>query len=103
GGLGGTEGTGANVLPAAGAGVDQLYPDSTNHCWHENLNNTDVGCTMVRNGANTMGASATIDLSLASTTAGFSLPHAAGAIPTADGFVSFNTTTHALVTGSNGT
>lgn len=42
GGLSGTEGTGAGLT--AGAGTDLLYPDSTSHCWHQNLNNTDYGC-----------------------------------------------------------
>jgi hypothetical protein len=43
GGMSGGEGTGALLTPASG--VDLFYPDSTNHCWHQNLNNTDVGCT----------------------------------------------------------
>lgn len=42
GGLSGTEGTGAGLT--AGAGIDLLYPDSTNHCLHDNWNNVDVGC-----------------------------------------------------------
>lgn len=43
GGLSGIEGTGAGLTPATGS--DLLYPDSTNHCWHQSLNNVDVGCT----------------------------------------------------------
>jgi len=43
GGITGTEGTGAALSPAGG--IDLLYPDSTNHCWHENLNGVDFGCT----------------------------------------------------------
>lgn len=51
----------------------------------------------------TLGASGILDLSAASTTAGLKIPAAAGAVPTADDFLAFNTTTHALVHGSNGT
>lgn len=42
GGISGTEGTGGSLT--AGAATDLLYPDSTSHCWHQNLNNTDYGC-----------------------------------------------------------
>ena len=58
---------------------------------------------MIKNAANTMGASGTIDLSSASTTGGFTLPKVGGAVPTADGVVAENTTNHTLVFGSNGT
>jgi len=51
----------------------------------------------------TGGASAILDLSAASVTAGLKIPAAAGAAPTADDFIAMNTTTHALVHGSNGT
>ena len=51
----------------------------------------------------TGGASAILDLSATSPTAGLKLPSAAGAVPTADGFIAVNTTTHALTWGSNGT
>jgi hypothetical protein len=51
----------------------------------------------------TLGASGILDLSAASVTAGLKIPSAAGAIPTADGFIATNTTTHAHVWGSNGT
>jgi hypothetical protein len=44
GGISGTEGTGAALT--AGAGTDLLYPDSTSHCWHQNLNNVDKGCIL---------------------------------------------------------
>lgn len=43
GGLSGTEGTGANC--AIGVGKDCMYPDSTLHCYHDNWNNVDLGCT----------------------------------------------------------
>jgi len=49
------------------------------------------------------GSSAVLDMSAASTTAGLKLPSGAGAVPTADGTVATNTTTHSLVYGSNGT
>lgn len=44
GGVSGTEGTGAGLT--AGAGTDLQYPDSTNHCWHLNTNNVDIGCSV---------------------------------------------------------
>ena len=49
------------------------------------------------------GASAILDLHAAPATTGLLIPSAAGAIPTADGQVAVNTTTHANVHGSNGT
>lgn len=55
------------------------------------------------NQANTAGSSMTWDLSAGSVTAGLKVPSAAGAIPTADGFVAMNTTNHTHVWGSNGT
>lgn len=51
----------------------------------------------------TASSSGKVDLSAASATAGLKIPTVAGAIPTADGFVAINSTTHALVSGSNGT
>ena len=51
----------------------------------------------------TAGSSGLFDLSAIVPTTGFKLPSAAGAVPTADSFLGFNTTTHALVVGSNGT
>jgi hypothetical protein len=51
----------------------------------------------------TMGASGILNLSAGSPTAGFQVPTAAGAAPTTDGFIAFNSTTHAVVSGSNGT
>lgn len=57
------------------------------------------------NGTTTVTGSSTsvFDISAASVTAGFKMPIAAGAVPTADGFQAVNTTTHAHVWGSNGT
>lgn len=49
-----------------------------------------------------MGASGILDLHLASVTAGFKLPTAAGAAPVTDGICAVNTTTHLLVCGFNG-
>ena len=43
GGFSGPEGTGVNA-GTPGLGTDIMYPDSTNHCWHANQNNVDVGC-----------------------------------------------------------
>lgn len=51
----------------------------------------------------TLGASGILDLSAASTTAGLKIPAAAGAVPTADDFLAFNTTNHTHVWGSNST
>lgn len=51
----------------------------------------------------TASSSGILDLSAASVTAGLKIPSAAGAAPTADGFIAKNTTTHALVHGVNGT
>ena len=50
----------------------------------------------------TGGSSAILNLSAAPPTTGLLIPSAAGAAPTADGQLAVNTTTHALVTGSNG-
>lgn len=41
----GVEGTGAGGTAAA-VGTDLQYADSTSHCWHQNLNNVDKGCTL---------------------------------------------------------
>lgn len=61
------------------------------------------GTAVVRsNTTNTAGSSMTLDMSAASATAGLKIPVAAGAIPTTDGFIALNSTTHALTTGSNG-
>ncbi len=49
GGFTGVEGTGAALTP--GATLDLLYPDSTNHCWHQNNNNVDRGCIPGSSGA----------------------------------------------------
>lgn len=51
----------------------------------------------------TISSAGKIDASAASTTAGFKIPSAAGAVPTADSFIAENTTNHTLVYGSNGT
>lgn len=69
---------------------------------------TNIAFSGITSGTNTTAAMAcgsgcTVDIGAASVTAGFKLPTAAGAAPTADGFVAFNATTHAMVSGSNGT
>ena len=51
----------------------------------------------------TASSSGILDLSATAPTAGLKLPSAAGAVPTADGFIGVNTTNHTLVSGSNGT
>jgi hypothetical protein len=51
----------------------------------------------------TGGASGLVDFSAIATTAGLKVPVGAGAVPTADGFMAVNSTTHAHVWGSNGT
>src|SRR5262249_13584100 len=48
------------------------------------------------------GAAGLVNFGAASTTTGFKIPLGAGAVPTADGFESFNTTNHTSVFGSNG-
>jgi hypothetical protein len=57
------------------------------------------------NGTTTMtgGATGVLDLSAMAPASGLKLPSVAGAAPTADGFIGINLTTHALVSGSNGT
>ena len=57
GGMTGAEGTGANTTPASGS--DIFYADSANHCWHQNLNNVDVGCTPALGLASTFTATQT--------------------------------------------
>ncbi len=47
-------------------------------------------------------SSSVVDLSAASPTAGLKIPVAAGAAPTADGFLAVNSTTHTLKVGLNG-
>ena len=44
GGFDGTEGSGAGVTAASGH--DLLWPDSTGHCWKQNINNVAGGCLM---------------------------------------------------------
>jgi hypothetical protein len=82
---------------------------STNHgiaSWNgtgglplESLNTTFTLSATTMTGSST----AVLDLSAASVTAGLKIPAAAGAAPTADDFIAMNTTTHAMVHGSNGT
>lgn len=57
------------------------------------------------NGTTTMtgGATSVLDLSAMAPASGLKIPTVAGAIPTADGFIGINSTTHAFVAGSNGT
>lgn len=50
----------------------------------------------------TGGSAALFDMSAANTAAAFKVPTAAGAIPTTDGILAYNSTLHGLVYGSNG-
>ena len=51
----------------------------------------------------TGGSAGIVDFSALATTAGFKIPVGAGAVPTADGAISLNSTNHSLAVGSNGT
>lgn len=86
-GLGITASTGTLTVPN---GVTMTGPAST-------------GTVAALNQTNTFTSAAIVDLSAASTTAGLKIPAAAGAAPTADDFIAFNTTNHTHVWGSNGT
>lgn len=110
---------------------DGIYADSTRHAFLATYNNATPAIIVLGpasstntglvswNGTNggalntnanftltsttlTGGASAVLDLSAASVTAGLKNPSAAGAAPTADGFSAFNTTTHRPAWGGNG-
>src|ERR1700722_9645268 len=65
---------------------------------------SDAGADFVYNGTHTwtLGASGILDLSAASVTAGVKIPAGAGAAPTADDFIAFDTTAHRPVWGGNG-
>ena len=54
------------------------------------------------NNPNTLGAAATLDGSAITTVNGFKVPVTAGAVPTADGALAVDSTTHLLKFGSNG-
>ena len=86
-GLGITASTGTLTVPN---GVTMTGPAST-------------GTVAALNQTNTFTAAGVVDLSAASVTAGLKIPAAAGAAPTADDFLAFNTTNHTHVWGSNGT
>lgn len=69
---------------------------------------TCTGCTsagtgdMIKNSANSMGASGSIDFSSTSQASGLTVPKAAANACTADGTLCLNTSTHHLFGGSNG-
>lgn len=84
------------AVPSSLTNGGLLYASSTAG-WTSNANFTLSATTL------TGGASAVLDLSAMSVTAGFKLPSSAGAAPTADGFCAFDTTAHAPVCGFNGT
>lgn len=123
------EGTVPSV--GAATSVDVCYADSTLHGFKCSVNNgsyvplvlgpssstntglvswSGTGGQILLSNANwtissttlTGGASAVLDLSAASATAGLKIPVTAGAAPTADGFLAVNSTTHVPAFGSNG-
>lgn len=91
------------AVPAGGGGT----PCTTTALSIQYNNAGAFGCVpdVTFSTAHTMlfGAAGILDLSATAPTAGLKLPSVAGAVPTADGFIGVNTTTHALVVGSNGT
>lgn len=88
------------IFPAGSAGAGG---STTQLQWN---NATALGgiAQWTTNGTTTITGSATavLDLSAMSATAGLKLPTAAGAAPTADGFLAINSTTHLPAFGSNG-
>lgn len=58
---------------------------------------------MMLNLANTMGASGTIDMTAAAVTTGLTVPIAAGAAPTANGRLAYDSTANRFEGGHNGT
>jgi len=123
------EGTVPSV--GAAVGVDLCYADSTLHGWKCSYNNGSYSALPLLTGTVTAkglvysdastgnlidisadftvtshtlasGASGILDLSAASATAGFKPPATAGAAPTTDGVLSFDTTAHRPVYGANG-
>lgn len=61
GGVTGVEGDGSALTPATG--IDLLYPDSTAHCWKQNLNNVAKGCTLTTDDWKVMNHSGTVQAS----------------------------------------
>jgi hypothetical protein len=108
-------GPGAANMPLLGAGASAnpgfstiAYPTSLTggHLIYASSSTqlADMGTDFTFNTHTLSGVSSAIfDMSAASPTAGLKIPAAAGAAPTADDFLAFNITTHALVHGSNGT
>lgn len=88
------------IFPAGSAGAGG---STTQLQWN---NATALGgiAQWTTNGTTTITGSATavLDLSAMSATAGLKLPTVAGAAPTADGFLAINSTTHLPAFGSNG-
>lgn len=92
GGISGTEGTGAGLT--AGAGVDLLFPDSTLHCWHQNLNNSDKGCVPFAFTSPLVNTNGTVACTTCLTsTAGLTFPITVGGTVTSGGIPYFNSTT----------
>jgi len=90
-------GSGSGTVNTGTAGHLGYYATSTNAISDMGADFTFSTHTL------TGGASSILDLSAASVTAGLKIPSAAGAAPTADGFLAVNTTNHTHAWGSNGT
>lgn len=88
--------------PNAGVQVNQAVTDQYGPAaYGQALKNLDVNALGIAI-ANILTSGGSIDMSLASDTAGLKLPSKAGAAPTADGAIAVNTTTHVVNVGSNG-
>lgn len=93
-----------SIAAAGGAGtgcvpigtVGQLLTDSGAGACTSQSNFTIASSVL------TLGSGGSIDMAAASVTAGLKIPTAAGAVPTADGFIAINSTNHTHVWGSNG-
>lgn len=92
---------GEGTAPTGAANVDDLYADSTLHCLTAINNNTNVGCLIAANGANTAGASMTLDMSAATA---LKVPVIAGATAGANGVIDYdssNANTHIRTNGAD--
>lgn len=88
---GGAGGSGCTVSGSAGS----VFNNGSNACA------TDTDVTFSSHTV-TIGSAGIFDFSAASATAGLKVPAHAGAAPTTDGILSFDTTAHGLAWGSNG-
>lgn len=88
--LGATSGSITLVVPAVAGANTATFPAAT-------------GTVLEHNTTNTMGASGTFDGSAMAATAGFKVPVAAGAAPTANGAAAYDSTANQYSVGVNGT